>query len=85
MTNENEVLKLTIATPEGIFYQGAADSVKFPGTKSAFTVLPFHAPIISSLDRGVVTYTRGEVAREVEIKGGFVQVKSNEVSVCVEI
>ncbi|MCE2615425.1 MAG: F0F1 ATP synthase subunit epsilon [Phocaeicola sp.] len=85
MANESKVLKLTIATPEGILYDGVVDSVKLPGTKSAFTVLPLHAPIISSLDEGTVTYTNGEDSKDVIIKGGFVQVKNNEVSVCVEV
>ena len=85
MANESNVLKLTIATPEGILYKGVANNVKLPGTKSAFTVLPLHAPIISSLDKGTVTYTNGEDSRDLIIKGGFVQVKNNEVSVCVEV
>ena len=85
MAEGNTFLSLTIATPEGILFQGEVDSVKLPGTKSAFMVLPLHAPIISSLNKGVVAYSKGNESTSVDIKGGFVQVKSNDVSVCVEI
>ena len=85
MAENNAILNLTIATPEGILFVGKVDSVKLPGTKSAFMVLPLHAPIISSLNKGVVTYVHGGETTSVDIKGGFVQVKSNDVSVCVEI
>ncbi len=85
MAENDAILNLTIATPEGILFQGKVDSVKLPGTKSAFMVLPLHAPIISSLCKGIVTYAQGNESTSVDIKGGFVQVKSNDVSVCVEI
>ena len=85
MAENDAILNLTIASPEGILFQGKVDSVKLPGTKSAFMVLPLHAPIISSLSKGIVTYTQGNESTSVDIKGGFVQVKSNDVSVCVEI
>ena len=85
MAENDAILNLTIASPEGILFQGKVDSVKLPGTKSAFMVLPLHAPIISSLSTGIVTYAQGNESTSVDIKGGFVQVKSNDVSVCVEI
>ncbi len=85
MAENDAILNLTIASPEGILFQGKVDSVKLPGTKSAFMVLPLHAPIISSLSKGIVTYAQGNESTSVDIKGGFVQVKSNDVSVCVEI
>ena len=85
MAENDAILNLPIASPEGILFQGKVDSVKLPGTKSAFMVLPLHAPIISSLSKGIVTYAQGNESTSVDIKGGFVQVKSNDVSVCVEI
>ena len=48
-------MKLTIVTPEKTIYDGEAISVAVPGTKGAFEVLDNHAPIISSLQSGVIT------------------------------
>ena len=61
MAENDAILNLTIASPEGILFQGKVDSVKLPGTKSAFMVLPLHAPIISSLSKGIVTYETNQL------------------------
>ena len=44
-----------------------------------------HAKIISSLEKGCVKYKTKEGEQRIDILGGFVQVKRNEVSVCVEV
>ena len=48
--------------------------------------IEFHAPIISSLEKGKVVYDlpSGE-KKELSIIGGFVEVQKNVVSVCVEL
>ena len=50
----------------------------------SFTILPQHAPIISSLQDGVLSYVTetGEEHTE-KVKGGFVEMNGNKVSVCV--
>ncbi len=77
-------MKLTIVSPEKILYQGEAESVTVPGTKGEFEVLDQHAPIISSLQGGKLRYKAGQVV-QMEIKGGFIDVAANEVSICVEL
>lgn len=74
------MLKLKIVSPERIEYTGEVESVKVPGTQGNFEILTDHAPIISSLQKGVVEYD----GRQLEILGGFVAVQKNEVSICVE-
>jgi len=78
------MMKLTIVSPERIIFFGDVSSVTLPGSKGEFEVLENHAPIISSLKAGWLTYV-SESACRIEIKGGFVDVANNEVSVCVEI
>ena len=75
------MLKLKIVSPERIEYTGEVESVKVPGTQGNFEILTDHAPIISSLQKGVVEYD----AQKLNILGGFVAVQKNEVSVCVEV
>jgi F-type H+-transporting ATPase subunit epsilon len=48
-------------------------------------VLPMHAPLISSLTIGKVIYTMQGEQKEMHIQGGFVEVKNNVISVCVEV
>ncbi len=79
------MLKLRIVTPERIAYNGEAESILVPGTLGQFEVLTNHAPIISSLECGVVEYRNGDGKHQLPIIGGFIEVKQNEVSLCVEV
>ena len=78
-------LKLKIVTPERIEFTGEVKSVLVPGTKGSFEILNDHAPIISSLQQGVVEYTTESGKQQLAIIGGFVEVQKNEVSLCVEV
>jgi F-type H+-transporting ATPase subunit epsilon len=75
------MLKLKIVSPEKIEFTGEVESVKVPGTMGNFEILQNHAPIISTLQKGIVEYNGQQLA----ILGGFVEVQKNEVSLCVEI
>lgn len=77
-------MDMTIATPEGIVFEGKVESAKFPGASGAFMVLPRHAPLISALVAGKLIYTQEGEGKEIAIRGGFVEVKNNVISVCVE-
>ena len=75
------MLKLKIVSPERVEFQGDVESVKVPGTLGNFEILTNHAPIISTLQKGIVEYAGNQLA----ITGGFVEVQKNEVSLCVEL
>lgn len=79
------MLKLRIVSPEKVVYDGEVESLKVPGTLGSFEILDNHAPIISSLSNGVVEYKNKEGAHTMNIEGGFVEVKKNEISLCVEV
>lgn len=79
------MLKLRIVSPEKVVYDGDAESVKVPGTLGAFEILNDHAPIISSLSVGKVEYKAHDGLHSMEVKGGFVEVQKNEVSLCLEV
>ena len=74
------MLELKIVSPERIEFAGEVESVKVPGSQGNFEILTDHAPIISSLQKGVVEYN----GQQLEILGGFVAVQKNEVSICIE-
>lgn len=79
-------MKLKIISPKGTSFDGEVEKVKVPGTAGQFEILDQHAPIISSLDAGVVEYSvPGKGVETVNIGGGFVEVHGNIVSLCVEI
>ncbi len=79
-------MQLKIVSPEKILFVGEVGSVVVPGSIGMFEILENHAPIISSLEKGVVTYKpAGTEATSLEIQGGFVEVQKNEVRLCVEL
>lgn len=79
------MLQLKIVSPEKVVFQGEVVSVSVPGTLGSFEILNDHAPIISSLEEGKVEYTTLEGKNVMNIRGGFVECKKNEVSLCVEV
>ena len=79
------MLNLKIVSPEKTVFKGEVESVLVPGTAGEFEILTDHAPIISTLSEGRVQYSSNEGKKELQIHGGFVEVRRNEVSLCVEM
>ena len=79
-------MKLDIISPEKILFSGDVSTVTLPGAMGRFTILEDHAPIISSLQNGILAYRSNEIDEEVEltINGGFVEGKNNEVNICID-
>lgn len=78
------MLKLKIVSPERVVFQGEVESVLVPGTVGEFEILTDHAPIISTLGEGRVEYATKDGKQQFLIHGGFVEVKRNNVSLCIE-
>lgn len=74
------MLSLRIVSPEKVEFTGEVESVKVPGSLGNFEILTNHAPLISTLQKGVVEFD----GQQLDILGGFVEVQQNEVSLCVE-
>lgn len=66
-------------------FHGEVESVLVPGMVGSFEILKDHAPIISTLTKGRVEYTEKDGKKQSDIEGGFVEVKRNEVNLCVEV
>lgn len=77
-------MRLSIISPTGVIFEGETENVTFPGLSGSFDVLPHHAPLISGLKAGVIRYTSEGQTLEQPIKSGFVEVKDDALTVCVE-
>ena len=73
-------LDVIIVTPDGILFQGKADTIIFPGEKGVFEVLPHHKPLMSRLLRGDVLID----SRSIPIERGVVKVGLNTITAIVE-
>lgn len=78
-------LHLKIVSPDKIMFEGKVVFIKFPGTEGVFSFLSNHAPLVSSLDKGLLHYRlEGGEENSINITSGFVEVNNNRVTVCIE-
>lgn len=85
MSEKTSEMILDVISPERTLVHAAVEAVELPGTKGRFEVLLDHAPLISSLENGVIAYRNGEGTDKVAISSGFVEVNDNHVVACVEL
>ena len=67
-------LRLEVATPTRLVVSGEADEVVVPGSEGSFGVLPGHAPLLSLVGTGEVTYRTGREEHHLAVSGGFAEV-----------
>ena len=81
MTTE---LHLSIVSAERSIFEGDVKVVTLQGMLGSFSILPGHAPIVSSLKAGTLSYTTmdGE-EHTMDIHGGFVEMSDGTVAACV--
>jgi F-type H+-transporting ATPase subunit epsilon len=78
------MLKLEIVTPERKIVDTEADSVTVPTASGEVGLLPNHAPLISALKPGILTYSRGSATERMLVTGGFVEVNRDRVSILAD-
>lgn len=78
-------MHLVIVSPERMVFDGEVSQVTLPGQVGEFQILKNHAPLISTLAAGKLTYTLGTETQSLNISGGFVEVSNNQISVCAEL
>ncbi|MDA3954552.1 MAG: ATP synthase F1 subunit epsilon [Bacteroidales bacterium] len=77
-------MHLEIITPDKKVFSGEIDSVQVPGSKGSFAVLKYHAPIISTLEKGRVKIVERGAETFFEINGGAIEVKDNNIIILAE-
>ena len=78
-------MHLEIVTPDAKVFEGEVKSATFPGTDGFFQVLNNHAPLISSLSKGQLSYIDNEKKEfNLKIDGGVVEILNNEIIVLAE-
>lgn len=81
-------MKLIITTPEKIIFEGEAEKVNIPTTDGEITVLSHHISLISSVKRGEIRLSMGEVDKVFKNGSGVIEINHNKASIllknCVE-
>lgn len=76
--------QLQVATPERLFVDEQVTEVELPGKNGYMGILAGHAPLLSALGGGVLTYQGGGGPHIIAISGGFVEVFDNHVRVLAD-
>lgn len=79
------MLNLEIVTPEKKVLSEAVDSVSVPTMTGEVGILSNHAPLISSLKSGILSYTKGGATEKMVVSGGFIEVSADNVSVLADV
>lgn len=74
------MIDVLILSPEGVIFEGKAESVSLPGEKGILEVLSFHKNLLSRLLSGSVVVD----GRAFSIRRGIVKVKDNIVTIISE-
>ena len=77
--------EIEIATPDRLLVRDKAIRAQIPGRAGYLGVLPDHAPLLSELGIGALTYTTpGDHRFSLAIKHGFVEILDNHVRVLAD-
>ncbi len=79
-----KTLKLQVVTPERIVYSENVDFVSARGVEGELGILPDHAPLITTLDIGLMKAKKEGQQLSLAVIGGFLEVANNKVTVLAD-
>jgi F-type H+-transporting ATPase subunit epsilon len=77
-------IRCEIVSQDRLVYEGDADIVIVPGALGEMGILPGHAPLLSSLDLGVIRVRAGEEEQIFTVTGGFIEVQPDIVTIMAD-
>jgi F-type H+-transporting ATPase subunit epsilon len=78
-------IELQVVTPQRHVLQETVQSVELPGKDGYLGILPGHAPLLTELGIGILTYQKGGQPRYLTIAHGYAEVLPDRVIVLAEI
>jgi F-type H+-transporting ATPase subunit epsilon len=80
-----ETFLLEIATPEKSLVKEQVSEAQIPGADGYLGILPQHAPLLSRLKPGLLTYKAADSKEHtIAVHGGFLEIKDNHVRCLVD-
>ena len=79
-----DTLSLEIATPMRLVVADMVDEVIAPGSEGYFGVLRGHAPFLTTLGVGELTYRKGRDEYHLALAGGFAEVRNDKVIILAD-
>ena len=79
-----DTIQLEIVTPERLVVNEAVDYIEIRGKTGYLGVLPGHAPLISELAAGELSYRTGSQTKRVAVAWGFAEILQTKVTILAE-
>lgn len=79
-----DTLKLEIVTPDRLVVNEQVEEVEIPGKSGYLEALPQHAPLITELAPGELTYKRGGTVNRLAVSWGFAEVLPDKVTILAQ-
>lgn len=79
-----ENIQLEIVTPDRLVVNEPAEYIEIPGKTGYLGVLPGHAPLITEIKVGEISYRTGSQTRRLAVAWGFAEVLQNKVTILAE-
>ena len=80
-----ESIELEVVTPQRHVLQKTVKAVEIPGKEGYLGVLPGHAPLITELGMGVLSYRSDSETRYMSVIDGYAEVLPDRVIVLAEV
>ena len=80
----SDTFQLEIVTPEKLVVKEAVEEAQIPGLDGYLGILPGHAPLITELGVGVITYRAGGATKTLSMAWGFAEVLQDKVTILAE-
>ena len=78
-------LRVDIVTAERVvFSEEDVDLLVVPGIEGELGVLPLHAPLLTTIQPGVLRVVKGGEETTMAITGGFIEVRENRVTILAD-
>ncbi len=79
-----DTFQLEIVTPEKLLVKEAAEEAQIPGLSGYLGILPGHAPLITELAVGVISYRASGETHNLAVAWGFMEVLPDKVTILAE-
>jgi F-type H+-transporting ATPase subunit epsilon len=79
-----DTFQLEIVTPEKMVVKDAAEEMQIPGKNGYLGILPGHAPLITELEVGEISYQKGGQTHYLSVAWGFAEVLPDKVTILAE-
>jgi F-type H+-transporting ATPase subunit epsilon len=79
-----DTFQLEIVTPAKLVVKDVAEEAQIPGLNGYLGILPGHAPLITELAVGTITYRLGPTTHSLAVAWGFAEVLQDKVTILAE-